>query len=190
MASYQPLQGGSIQSSTPTLYPPSNEDVPINSRTSIEPKVGRLSPNRTPSPTPSEARELETGAVNWKRLATGKFWFRKEWIGTLSLSSSFKPYLGLLDGFSVLCDTNCSPGDLNPYDRFSHSNCAMVDSRNNVAARVCILYRLVDNVSNVNNFQAHGWLAGSNCNIVRYFVSSGKQPSCNQFCVLVTLIYL
>ena len=94
MASYQPLQGVPTQSLTPTLYPPSNEDRLTSSRTSFEPKVGEGSrPPRTPSPTPSETRELETGAVNWKRLSTRKFWFRKEWIGTLSLSSSAKVVL-------------------------------------------------------------------------------------------------
>ena len=94
MASYQPLQGVPTQSLTPTLYPPSNEDGLINSRTSFEPKAGEPSRlSRTPSPTPSEVQELETGAVNWKRLSTTKFWFRKEWICMLSLTSSSKVML-------------------------------------------------------------------------------------------------
>lgn len=33
--------------------------------------------SRTPSPTPSELRELETGS--WKRYISPKFWLRKEW---------------------------------------------------------------------------------------------------------------
>ena len=35
--------------------------------------------NRTPSPTPSELRELGTGAIEWKRVMSWRFWFRKEW---------------------------------------------------------------------------------------------------------------
>lgn len=34
---------------------------------------------RTPSPTPSEAKELQHGAINWKAMRSWKFWFRKEW---------------------------------------------------------------------------------------------------------------
>lgn len=94
MVSYQPLQDMPAQSSTTTLYPPSNEDGPINSRSPFEPKVGEASRlSRTPSPTPSEARELESGAVNWKRLSTKKFWFRREWLCKLLLSSSSKVIL-------------------------------------------------------------------------------------------------
>ncbi|KAG6895245.1 hypothetical protein C0992_002401 [Termitomyces sp. T32_za158] len=35
---------------------------------------------RTPSPTPSEARELKTGAFDWKRLSSWRFWVRREWL--------------------------------------------------------------------------------------------------------------
>ncbi|KAF8633114.1 hypothetical protein AX15_001497 [Amanita polypyramis BW_CC] len=34
---------------------------------------------RTPSPTPSETRELQTGAIDWKAMMNWKFWLRKEW---------------------------------------------------------------------------------------------------------------
>jgi uncharacterized membrane protein YdjX (TVP38/TMEM64 family) len=79
MAAYHSVQGPSTQSMTATLYPPSSEDNA--SRTSFEPKAREdLRLSRTPSPTPSEMKELETGAVNWRSLSTRKFWFRKEWI--------------------------------------------------------------------------------------------------------------
>jgi len=35
--------------------------------------------SRTPSPTPSERHELETGSIDWKRVMTWRFWFRKDW---------------------------------------------------------------------------------------------------------------
>lgn len=35
--------------------------------------------SRTPSPTPSELKELETGAIDWKTVKSRKFWIRKDW---------------------------------------------------------------------------------------------------------------
>ncbi|TFK38388.1 hypothetical protein BDQ12DRAFT_110733 [Crucibulum laeve] len=35
---------------------------------------------RTPSPTPSELKEMKTGAVDWKGMMNWKFWFRREWL--------------------------------------------------------------------------------------------------------------
>jgi len=35
--------------------------------------------SRTPSPTPSEIQELETGAIDWKTVMSRKFWIRKDW---------------------------------------------------------------------------------------------------------------
>lgn len=37
-------------------------------------------PIRTPSPTPSEMKELNSDVFDWKRLAKWRFWIRKEWI--------------------------------------------------------------------------------------------------------------
>jgi hypothetical protein len=34
----------------------------------------------TPSPTPSEEREMKTGAIDWKTITNWRFWIRKEWI--------------------------------------------------------------------------------------------------------------
>ncbi|KAK1222287.1 hypothetical protein PQX77_014920 [Marasmius sp. AFHP31] len=36
-------------------------------------------PTRTPSPTPSEAKELKSGAIDWKTIGNWRFWVRKEW---------------------------------------------------------------------------------------------------------------
>lgn len=36
--------------------------------------------SRTPSPTPSEVKELKSGAFDWPRLMKWRFWIRKEWI--------------------------------------------------------------------------------------------------------------
>ncbi|KAF9443820.1 hypothetical protein P691DRAFT_382491 [Macrolepiota fuliginosa MF-IS2] len=35
---------------------------------------------RTPSPTPSEQKELGSGAIDWKAMMKWRFWIRKEWI--------------------------------------------------------------------------------------------------------------
>jgi hypothetical protein len=35
---------------------------------------------RTPSPTPSELKELRTGAIDWAGLRSWRFWFRREWL--------------------------------------------------------------------------------------------------------------
>ncbi|KAM5544031.1 hypothetical protein V8D89_002217 [Ganoderma adspersum] len=35
--------------------------------------------NRTPSPTPSEAKELEKGVFDWDRMLKWRYWIRKEW---------------------------------------------------------------------------------------------------------------
>ncbi|KAG7439227.1 uncharacterized protein BT62DRAFT_1081717 [Guyanagaster necrorhizus] len=35
---------------------------------------------RTPSPTPSEAKELKTGVLSWEVIGKWQFWFRREWL--------------------------------------------------------------------------------------------------------------
>ncbi|KDR72938.1 hypothetical protein GALMADRAFT_252295 [Galerina marginata CBS 339.88] len=67
-------------------YPPQNDGMyaTLNSTTTIETKVGDVEDarriSRTPSPTPSEAKELRTGAIDWKTLSSPKFWIRREWL--------------------------------------------------------------------------------------------------------------
>lgn len=48
--------------------------------------------SRTPSPTPSEVKELKSGAFDWPRLMKWRFWIRKEWICT---SSALRSYIYL-----------------------------------------------------------------------------------------------
>ncbi|KIY63711.1 hypothetical protein CYLTODRAFT_493693 [Cylindrobasidium torrendii FP15055 ss-10] len=36
--------------------------------------------SRTPSPTPSEQKELGSGAIDWKSMASWRFWLRREWL--------------------------------------------------------------------------------------------------------------
>ena len=36
--------------------------------------------SRTPSPTPSELRELKSGVIDWQGMKSRSFWFRREWI--------------------------------------------------------------------------------------------------------------
>ncbi|KAF4583970.1 Tlg2-vesicle protein [Pleurotus pulmonarius] len=63
-------------------YPPPAFDT-LNSAAAstvtITPKDAGRDLSRTPSPTPSEARELKTGAIDWKSLTKWRFWIRREW---------------------------------------------------------------------------------------------------------------
>jgi hypothetical protein len=54
----------------------------LNSTTTIDTKPNEDSRylTRTPSPTPSELREMNTGAIDWKTVTSREFWIRKEWI--------------------------------------------------------------------------------------------------------------
>ncbi|KAJ3510802.1 hypothetical protein NLJ89_g4469 [Agrocybe chaxingu] len=73
-----------------TLYPPqqdANTYATLGSTTTlansmVEGKMGEEARQitRTPSPTPSELKELQTGAIDWKTLRTKNFWFRREWL--------------------------------------------------------------------------------------------------------------
>ncbi|KIM44279.1 hypothetical protein M413DRAFT_443299 [Hebeloma cylindrosporum] len=66
------------------LYPPQQNVLypAMNSTSSLETKVAEdpRQISRTPSPTPSELKELKTGAIDWKTLRTKSFWFRREWL--------------------------------------------------------------------------------------------------------------
>ncbi len=68
--------------STPHQYPPPAFDTLSSAAAStvtITPKDAGRDLSRTPSPTPSEARELKTGAIDWKSLTKWRFWIRREW---------------------------------------------------------------------------------------------------------------
>ena len=167
----------SYKTSTSTLYPPSNDDVSINSRTPFDLKdeeASRLS--RTPSPTPSEAKELESGPVDWKRLLTRKFWFRREWICTLSSSSSSKvdDWVYWMDpGYYVILTVILV---ITTLIVLFHKQ--IVTWLTPVAIwlyEYVHFIHLPTTVPNVINFQPQSRLASSNCHIVRYIVSSGKK---------------
>ncbi|KAF9476136.1 hypothetical protein BDN70DRAFT_882777 [Pholiota conissans] len=60
------------------LYPTTSAGT---STSTLETKVAqdpRLS--RTPSPTPSEQKELDSGAIDWKTISRPGFWFRRDWL--------------------------------------------------------------------------------------------------------------
>ena len=85
---------------TTTGYPPQQDGMyaTLNSTTTLETKVAddpRLM-NRTPSPTPSEARELKTGAIDWKQISSTKFWFRREWLCACAVPLSCFPFADAL----------------------------------------------------------------------------------------------
>ncbi|KAH7879436.1 uncharacterized protein C8R40DRAFT_1035944, partial [Lentinula edodes] len=69
-------------------YPPMNNypkpssglygsGLPLSANVHLDPRAGL---NRTPSPTPSEAKELQTGAIDFKAMMNWRFWIRREWL--------------------------------------------------------------------------------------------------------------
>jgi hypothetical protein len=79
MASYQPY--GSPQA--PNLYPsyPPSINTHSSSFEGMKAAEDGRQLSRTPSPTPSEERELRTtGPFDWKAMSQPKFWIRREWL--------------------------------------------------------------------------------------------------------------
>jgi len=91
--SYPPLS--TTPARKPTSYDPS---TPINVNLSPHPNnMVRARMMRTPSPTPSEQKELSSGAIDWKTLMNWRFWLRREW---LCASQAFLGFLSQLTQFS------------------------------------------------------------------------------------------
>uniref|UniRef100_A0A8H7XRT8 Golgi apparatus membrane protein TVP38 n=1 Tax=Psilocybe cubensis TaxID=181762 RepID=A0A8H7XRT8_PSICU len=67
-----------------TNYPPQRDAMydTVTLVSSVETKVPADSRqiSRTPSPTPSEAKALQTGFLDWKTMRQPKYWFRREWL--------------------------------------------------------------------------------------------------------------
>jgi hypothetical protein len=83
---YPPRPNPALYDSQATLSPRYNDasDLELNTYASspngVSPGGSSARDARTPSPTPSEERELATaGAFDWKRLKNWRFWIRKEW---------------------------------------------------------------------------------------------------------------
>ncbi|TEB04048.1 hypothetical protein FA13DRAFT_1807684 [Coprinellus micaceus] len=51
-----------------------------NSSRTLEGSANRHGGIRTPSPTPSELKELQSGAINWEAMRKWRFWIRREWL--------------------------------------------------------------------------------------------------------------
>jgi hypothetical protein len=133
---------------------------------------------RTPSPTPSEAAALKTGVLDWKTMANWRFWFRREWL--CSYQSFFVTSLLLNIAFRVLCrscDYHCHHS---PYHHLSYTNCALVDTSNEMVVGVSgpTTYPPFNNIVEMNTnmalLQFEIWLAGSNSNLVRHFFPSSR----------------
>ncbi|KAK0200346.1 hypothetical protein DFS33DRAFT_1360713 [Desarmillaria ectypa] len=75
---------------SPHPYPPAPSQAPyISANSSVTfvngdlPNNGNRVPRditRTPSPTPSEAKELKTGVLSWEVVGKWRFWIRREWL--------------------------------------------------------------------------------------------------------------
>lgn len=75
----------SLPPSAEPLYPPQqNYAVEPSNRSSYDPSFRppeTTPPQRqTPSPTPSEQKELAKGAINWSAMMNWRFWIRREWL--------------------------------------------------------------------------------------------------------------
>jgi hypothetical protein len=140
MASYPPYGSQQPTNSYPS-YPPST-NTHSTSFDAIKAAEDGRQISRTPSPTPSEERELRTaGAFDWRNLLQWSFWIRREW-----LCSSPNPpvhYLALTCVFwfyeiRVLCwrCTHCRPYD-SPF-HLPQTNCQFPNTCCNVDARVSL----------------------------------------------------
>ncbi|KAF8883030.1 hypothetical protein BD779DRAFT_1472716 [Infundibulicybe gibba] len=69
----------------PTTYDRDPYNNPLSHPTTTpvfhsKPADGVQEASRTPSPTPSEQKELTTGVFDWKTLSKWRFWIRREWL--------------------------------------------------------------------------------------------------------------
>lgn len=116
----------------PSLYPPQQNILypAMNSTSTLETKLGEdpRQISRTPSPTPSELKELKTGAIDWETLKRKSFWFRREWL----CAYPFSDQLGALADMNlrrVLRDSlraggnHCISHDLPSTDRRRFNTC-------------------------------------------------------------------
>lgn len=70
MAMPYPAYGGQQQSYPPTFSSNATFKHPADDMRGI---------SRTPSPTPSEAKQMNEALFSWKQLTNWRFWIRKEW---------------------------------------------------------------------------------------------------------------
>lgn len=112
---------------------------------------------RTPSPTPSEEKELQSGAINWTAMMNWRFWFRRAWL--CALTSLTSPMLGAEGGRRrVLCYWIHPCGDHCVGYALSPADCALVDASNAVALRVGLPMPLTTLLVNTPGSLRFGWL--------------------------------
>jgi|SRR5712671_5330699 len=96
---------------TSYMYPPNNY-LSLTDSTTTVPGKHEFAPypvSRTPSPTPSEAAELARESVfDWKKLASWRFWIRRDWLCMSILSFISPPHQSPV---RVLCDCHHPRGN-------------------------------------------------------------------------------
>lgn len=146
----QTLTSTPTYKSTPSTLGYSKED-----RDDYRVDLGRAG-LRTPSPTPSELKEMKTGAIDWKLISTWRFWLRREWL------CAFLFHRHLSFSYSRLCRVLCRTRYHNYHYRPRHHlpqrDCALVDSSDAVAIRVCIHLVLMIHLSICLRSLKFGWL--------------------------------
>lgn len=91
---------------------------------------------RTPSPTPSELKELQSGAINWDAMKSWRYWIRREWFCE---SPDFHPRAHELTELRrVLCCDYHSSGYHDPGVSLSQADCPLVDSGGGMVTRVSV----------------------------------------------------
>lgn len=169
---YRPPQSSSAESPSYNYsqYPPkpnyTNErsnGLP-NDPTLLAPKPphetmdGAVLRGRTPSPTPSEQKELGRGAIDWKAMSNWRFWIRREWICTSDIYSTFR--------INILCGNLnrvlCGPGHNSrahcSHDSLSQTDSGMVNASNAVVVWVSCLYTVQGQIDKLlSGSHLDGW---------------------------------
>lgn len=155
------------------------DDTPLAQ--SVTPNEYARQSTRTPSPTPSERHELETGSIDWKRVWSWRFWFRKEWACSSSTLFLFQKSLLIIKYSRVLChfSGHYSPRCVNV--GVQYSDCKLAYACGNVAKRY-VSYPNFSILVEVNSFPIRfkfGWLVPI---AVLFVLSFPPVCSCLAFC--------
>lgn len=83
MSSHDYHHTNPLPPSVEALYPPHQNYAVAHSDLSYDSSSGPPQPvlhRWTPSPTPSEQKELGKGAIDWDAMINWRFWIRREWL--------------------------------------------------------------------------------------------------------------
>lgn len=100
--------------------------------------------NRTPSPTPSELKELnKKGLLDWQAMKSWKFWFRREWTCTFAVFSSTTFGLPSVSLRRVLCHRYNRRCLVHPHYGVPYATCSLATASGQMGARVSTPFPLL-----------------------------------------------